>query len=305
MNIHIKKSFGFTLFGSNQGRQVRQSFLWSRQSRGSSIKSGQKVLIKAIIVFALIIFLNIFQSPIRNSFYFISSPIVKVFSGAGKNFSVLFESFLNAKKLSGENNNLREDNQKLLSEISLLKEDLKENQDSKEFLKNTKSNNLKAVLGKIIGLDTFNDLILIDKGSDDGIFKDMPVISSQKVLYGKIFEVYKNFSQVMLISNKNSVLNVKIQRDDATKTPIYGAIKGYGNLSFYLDLVDFNAEIKENDVLVTSGLEGIFPSNLLIGKVKSVNKNDLKPFQTAEIQPFFNIKNIDSLFLITNYKHEK
>jgi rod shape-determining protein MreC len=87
--------------------------------------------------------------------------------------------------------------------------------------------------------------------------------------------------------------------------PIFGAIKGNGNFSLYLDLVPSNAPLHTQDVVVTSGQEGIFPRNLLIGSITQSTKNDLKPFQTAPIQPFFDVKNHDTLFIITDYKREK
>ena len=60
--------------------------------------------------------------------------------------------------------------------------------------------------------------------------------------------------------------------------------------------------INEGDVLITSALEKTFPKGLLIGKVVKIQKNDQKPFQQAEVKPFFNLNGLDNLFVITNYK---
>ncbi|OGZ64582.1 MAG: rod shape-determining protein MreC [Candidatus Staskawiczbacteria bacterium RIFCSPLOWO2_01_FULL_40_39] len=272
-------------------------------------KKQNFLLLKTIIV--IIVFLtlagsfHLFEDQIKNYSYRATSPIAKVFWRAGDSLSMLSKSFAGGRWITEENNNLKEENQKLLSEISSLKEKLQENQAIGEFLQNTQNDHFETLLASVVGVDYANDVILIDKGSDDGIEENMPVISSQKVIYGKVLKVYKNFSNVMMVSNKNSVLDVKIQDGDVTKPPIYGAIKGNGNLSFYLDLVSLDAQIKEGDTLVSSALEGIFPKDLLVGKVLSINKDDLKPFQTARVQPFFDIKNIDSLFVITDYKKEK
>lgn len=260
------------------------------------------IIIKIIILFTLIVFLNIFQIQIRNYFYFISSPISKIFLQSGSNTFNFFSSFLSFSDLKKENNNLKEENEILLSKLSLLQQSLRDNQELKTALENTKNDNFNIVLIKITGLDAQNDIVTINKGSDDGIFENMPLISGQKVLYGKVIKVYKNFSQVILISSKNSTVDAKIQNNDIQKPQIYGAIKGTGALSLYLDLVASDAEIKEGDTLVTSALEGTFPPNLLIGKIISTDKNDAKPFQTAHLQPLFNIKNTDTLFIITNYK---
>ncbi len=246
-------------------------------------------------------FVSVFQLPIRNSVYFISSPETKFLKEAGRNTLAFFESYFNGKGLKQENSNIKEENQNLLSHISLLQESLRQNQAGTESQEVAKANNFNVVLAGVVGLNVGDDSLLINKGLDDGISQNMPLISAQKVVYGKVLKVYKNFSEVLLISSKNSVVDVKVQRADVTQTPVYGAVKGSGNLSVYLDLVNSNSKLNENDVLVTSGLEGIFPKDLLVGKITSVSQNDLKPFQTAKVQPFYDVQNIDHLLVITNY----
>lgn len=263
-----------------------------------------KNLANLTILIFLILFLNIFQSQIRNYFYIVSSPISQSLARTSRGSYNFLESFLQSRYLKRENNNLKEENQKLISQLAVLRENLTEKEAAQELIKNTKGYNYETIPAKIAGLYGFDGFILINKGSDNGIQENMPLISSQKVLYGKIFKVYKNFSQVMLISNKNSVVNVKVQSNDLTKKPVYGVVKGRGDSSLNLDLVNYDAEIEENNVVITSGLEGTFPLNLLVGKIKSVNKDDLKAFQTAQVLPFFSIENMD-VFVITNYLQAK
>ena len=108
----------------------------------------------------------------------------------------------------------------------------------------------------------------------------------------------------MLISNKNNTLNIKIQKDDTLSPPIYGLVRGENNFTAILDTVPLDREIKNEDVLITSSLEGTFPRDLLVGKITEVQKDDLKPFQTAKIELFFNLKQADKLFIISDYKVE-
>jgi len=142
----------------------------------------------------------------------------------------------------------------------------------------------------------------------------MPVINQQNILVGKVFKVYKNFSDIMLVSNKNSVINVKIQQQNViTDTSasatlpaeIDGVLKGDGGLTAHLDLVPINSNINPYDVLVTSSLEKSFPKDLLVGKILQKTKNDQEPFQKAQISLFFDVKTADNLFVITNYKNPK
>ncbi|OGZ70425.1 MAG: hypothetical protein A2980_00685 [Candidatus Staskawiczbacteria bacterium RIFCSPLOWO2_01_FULL_33_13] len=261
----------------------------------------KKIMIKSIILVLILAFLYIFGGQIKNSFYVISSPISKNLWESGKVTSNFFESFFASADLKNKNNGLHQENQKLLLEISFLKDFLRANYELQQALQTGQTNNFSLVPTQTIELDSLNDFILVNKGQEDGIVENMPVISSNGVLYGKIYKVHKNFSEVMLISNKLSVLDVKIQNDDPSLIPVYGAIKGNGSLSLYLDLVSSDAPLKERDILVSSALEGLFPKNLLVGEILSENKNDLKPFKTAEVRPFFDIKNIDNLFIITDY----
>ncbi len=293
------------------------------KSPNSNSLTWQKIIIALVILMLCIGFLTIFQSPIKNTFYYATSPLLNIFKEAGQSTSTFLGGLFNGASKTQENKNLKEENQRLLSQIFTLQENAKQYQAIKEIAQATQSDNFKLVIAQALNLDTFNDSIIINKGSDDGIYENMPVISSTKVLYGKISKVYKNFSQVALISKKNSVVDVKIypvksasqneavsseggqfngvKAQDAAENTVLGAVKGSGNLSLYLDLVSSDSKINEGDTIVTSGLERIFPKDLLIGSIISIDKNDLKPFQTARLQSFFDIKSTDNLFIITDY----
>lgn len=264
-----------------------------------------KILIGIVILFLFIGVLNLFQKQFKNFFYFVSEPLQKTFWKAGNSASGLLGSFLELNNLANENKELNTRNQELLEEITILQQIKTENQALKEVIGAGQNKEFKLILTDVIGIDSYQDFILINKGSEDGISENMPVINAQKVLFGKIFEVYKNFSKVMLVSNRNSVLDIKIQKDDTISPPIYGAVRGEGNLAAILDLVPLDREVKNGDILITSSLEGVFPKGLLVGKITEVGRDDLKPFQTARIDLFFNLKQMDKLFVITDYKIEK
>ncbi len=268
--------------------------------------SIRKILTGIIILFILIFVLNLFQNQVKNTFYIISHPVEKTLSMAADNTSVFFASLFGKKELKKENEELKIENEKLLSMISSLQSDERENQIAADILG---FKNMKLVLSGVIGLDSQQDIISIDKGLTSGVLEGMAVINQQKVLFGKVIKVYNSFSKVMLISSKSSVIDVRVQQDDPRGTPtkpvINGLIKGSGGLGVYLDLVPTDQEIKEQDILITSALEELFPKDLLVGKVTKNYKNDQKPFQQARVEPFFNIKNTDNLLVITDYKKEK
>ena len=149
----------------------------------------------------------------------------------------------------------------------------------------------KLALTQVIGKDMSQDFLLIDKGVKDGISENMPVITQQKVLVGRIGETYDKFSKVMLISNKDSSFDAKVN-------DISGIIKGQGNFKILFDLIPREKDLFQGDIVVTSALGGFFPGGLLIGEIKEVQKSDVEPFQQAEIESFFDISQTETLFII-------
>lgn len=268
-----------------------------------------KFLIGALALLFFIAVLNFFNSSVKNTFYALSSPLHKTFWSAGESTSGFLASFLNAGNLDKENKNLKNDNQKLQAEVASLQAIINGNQAQSAVSAVCQNSGFKLLMAGAMGLDE-QDILSINKGSADGVAENMPVINQQGALFGKVFKVYKNFSQVMLISNKNSVINVKVQQATFDKSSasqavvpkeIDGVVKGLGKLGVYLDLVPIDDTLNQGDVLVTSALEGTFPKDLLVGTVLKVQKNDQDPHQTSEVKPFLNSLG-DNLFVITNYK---
>ncbi len=209
------------------------------------------------------------------------------------NFSGTIFEIQNLKK---ENEKLSLKNQELLSENSQLKELKNENDILREALNLNLQKDFGLEIAEVISRDAFQDFILINMGEKSGLKKGMPVLAQGKVILGKISEVYDNFSKVMLISDKSSSFDAKIQDSD-----IYGVVKGEGNYLVIFDLIPQDKEIKQGDLVITSSLGGIFPKGLLVGEIKEVKKSDVTPYQKADLQPFFYPSNLETVFIITSF----
>lgn len=254
------------------------------------------LLLVLLIVFFLVLNLTSADKTVKNFFYSISSSIQKTLWRAGGAVSDFFETISETKNLKKENEELALKIQALLSENIQLKELRKENEILREALGVGLEKDFRLVFAEIIGKDISQDSLLIDKGSKDGIYKNSPVITQQKTLIGKISEVYENFSKVMLISDKESSFDAKISDGE-----IYGIVKGKGNLELFLDLIPKDKEIKEGDFIITTPLGGVFPGGLLAGEIKKVKKSDVEPFQQAEIKSAVDVREVESLFVITEF----
>ena len=247
----------------------------------------RKILIGVVILILLIFLANVFQKEVRNFFYYISSPVQKVFWRIGDKASDFLAGVFKAGDIKKELDETKLKNQELLSQIIVLQEQKKENNILREALGIGLQKEFKLALAQVIGKDISQDSILIDKGVQNGLLKDMPVITEQNVLVGRVSEIYNRFSKVMLISHKDSSLDAEL-----------GVVRGQGNFNLLFDLIPREQEIFPGDMVVTSGLDNDFPKGLLVGQIKEVKKNDVEPFQQAEIEPAFNISQIEKVFII-------
>lgn len=250
------------------------------------------IITALIIVFFTILNLSNFTHEVKNFFYFISAPIQKTLWQAGINVSGFFETIAEIKELEQRNKELELERQELLAQIAFLRKLEKENEILREALNIGLQQEFELVFAEIISKDIFQDSILINKGFEHGLEKGMPIITQQKVLVGKISQVYRNFSRVILISNQDKVFPAKISEKD-----ILGTIEGKGNLQMALDFIPHRKEVIQGDLIVTAVLEGVFPEGLLVGQVVEI-ESGIGPFQQIRVKPVFDLKEIKAVFVI-------
>jgi rod shape-determining protein MreC len=264
------------------------------------MKPGNKLKWGAVLIvlIALFVLINLtgFSSSIRNFFYSISAPVQASLWKAGDGARGFFDAITNLKNLESENENLKAENLGLLAEKAALLQLSSENQSLREALGIKLNEGFQLVGADTISKDASEDIILVNKGSEEGMAEGFPAITSQKVLIGRITEVYKHYSKITLITNKDSSFDAKIDDTGAT-----GMVKGQGSSKASLELIPREIDIKEGDQIMTTSLGDIFPDGLFAGQIKSVSKSDLEAFQKAEISPGFEIKNLGNIFIIVNF----
>ena len=253
------------------------------------------VFILLIVIF-LVLNLTGFSKEVKNFFYLISSPVQKTFWQAGEQISDFWQGLFEINVLQKEITELSLENQRLLSENVGLKVLKEENETLRQALGIGLEKDFQIIFCQNISKDIFQDSILIDKGAEKGVLKGMPVITSQKALIGRIGEVYKDFSEVILITNKESSFDAKIFERDVS-----GVVKGRGDSKLELTLISKDKEISQGDFVVTAVFGGIFPKGLLVGSIQEIEKLDIEPFQVAEINPSVDFKKLDNLFIIIDF----
>ena len=150
----------------------------------------------------------------------------------------------------------------------------------------------------VIGRDPspFLHYVIINRGSNDGIRRGMPVVTDQG-LVGRVDAVIADASRIQLITDPASTVNVRLQNAE-TDASLSGSITG--DLS--LDLVSQDTSIQSGDLVLTSGLGGGYPPNLIVGQVGNVRTNDVDLFQQANVQPVVDFNRLQIVLIITNFE---
>jgi rod shape-determining protein MreC len=150
----------------------------------------------------------------------------------------------------------------------------------------------------VIGRDPspFLRYVIINIGSNEGVLPGMPVVTD-KGLVGRVDAVIAEAARVQLVTDAASAVNVRMQASDV-EAMLIGSITG--DLS--LDNIPQDATIQVGDVVLTSGLGGGYPPNLLVGQVVSVRKLNSELFQQAAIQPNVEFNRLQFVLVITNFK---
>lgn len=157
---------------------------------------------------------------------------------------------------------------------------------------------LRRQTANVIGYDTSPAVrsILIDKGSDDGVRVGMPV-ESPRGLIGRIFRTTQNSSQVVLITDNASAIPVRLGTSRAT-----GSLKGRGaSGDLIVDWIDLKFQLEVGEVVLTSGLGGDFPQDIVIGRVVQVLRNESDLFQQAIVQPATDFDTLEIVLIVTDF----
>lgn len=194
-----------------------------------------------------------------------------------------------------ENKRLQKRIDELLIEGERYQEAIYKNRRLSELLKLREGSKNYITTAKVIarGVDYWTDKVIIDKGLKDGVLKDMSAITP-KGLAGKIINVSDSFSHLLLITDINFSAAVRLQ-----KSRKEGIISGRGRRKCILKYIPSEEEIKTGDIIITSGLDSLFPPGIPVGYVSKVdNKGDRGYFQYIELIPFQDHTKMEEVIIV-------
>ncbi|MEK7203052.1 MAG: rod shape-determining protein MreC [Patescibacteria group bacterium] len=239
--------------------------------------------------------------PIESSISYCLNPVTKNFYFLGSGLRSIYNKQTNKQDLINRIKQLENQSNKLIIENVKLKILEEENQILRQNLKFFAKNQYYYKMANIVSrgesadLIKGNQMIIIDKGSDDGLLPGLPVISpdtynfdNQGVIVGKIMAVKKNSSEVCLLNNKNCKLACSLSGQIKTNGIVHGEL----GLTVKMEFIPQTEKINKGDIIITSGLEQNIPQGLAIGKVMDVAQNSNELWQSAIVEPLINFDNL-------------
>ena len=272
------------------------SFLFKRR-RGLTLLAALFLSIVLLVVDTRSFTIN----PARIGYSVLSSVQIG-FAGIKNFFRETVNSVTELQKLKSEYDALREQ----LEDYHILQRDLvnlrSENERLKTLLDVTEEIEYRHIPSRIIAKDpsAYFHSFTINKGSHDGIQKDMPVIAYQQGfqgVVGKIIETGPFTSRILPLISANCYVGSRLQN-----SRFEGLVQGGGGINHPILMryvvKSAREEIQFGDLVETSGLDSIYPSNIFIGRVRSIGSKEWEPDLELAIEPIIDFSRLEYVVVL-------
>jgi len=225
------------------------------------------------------------------------APFQMGFSDTMEEASNFASTITRVRDLADENADYKDQIDKLQSQVVKMHELEVENADLRNLLSMKSRTGPGALVPvQVIARDDspYVQAITIDHGASDGVKQDAVVITHQG-LVGLVEKVDPTSSKVRLINDLNSSVSVRLQTEARTTGVLRGQSQGNLMVIAYIPQTDV---VTPGDVVLTSGLGGVYPEGLVVGKVARVERKDADPFQAAVVEAVVAMDKLERLYIL-------
>lgn len=258
-------------------------------------KNANKVFFILLVISITLIVLRLTPTiqAIKQIAYSVLVPDIEISSNVFSKTGSFLLNLSNIIKVNQENVELKNDNLKLTQELKNSQIILEENLRLKNLLNIKETKILKPVFASIIVREPtqWYQLVIIDKGSDDGIELDDSVVAvlsnGQICVFGRIAEIYESTAKVALVTNPLFSLPVQI------KNPNIDCIcEGSDSQYLKLSFIPQSAKLNLNDQIVTSALSNVFEKGISVGTIVDISKTSYGDYQEVLVEPYCQTESI-------------
>lgn len=162
----------------------------------------------------------------------------------------------------------------------------------------TRASNQQFLAADVIGIDqmALRRTLTINRGTRDGIAVGMPVVTG-KGLVGRVIAVGATSARVLLITDRDSAVSARLQ-----STRAVGSVRGQTSGSLRMEMIPLGQQVRVGDLVITSGLGGNFPPDIVIGVVTSTRQFEFELAQEAELTSLNDFDSLEFVLVITSFE---
>ncbi len=224
----------------------------------------------------------------------IISPLQNALTKTVRGVEGFWDKYFGLVRVYEENRMLLEEIQSLRLDNFQYREMLATHQRLRELLQFKEHTNWPMMAAQVIGRDPTGlfKSVIIDKGARSGIRMDMPVLSAEGVA-GRVVSVSPNYSKVLLIIDQNSAVDCLNQT-----TRDQGVLRGASTEICELDYVLNTSRMGQGDIIITSGLCGVFPKGLPVGRVTRVSDRPGALFKDVQVHTMVDFNRLEEVLVV-------
>ncbi|MDD5560023.1 rod shape-determining protein MreC [Candidatus Methylomirabilis sp.] len=223
------------------------------------------------------------------------SPFLRLATKSFDLTATLWNEYVDLRRVRRDNQLLKEEIRQLQTEVGELHETALEHARLSRLLQMSNRVGTETVVAKVIGKDATNwfRTILIDRGADRGIQRHMVVVTTEG-LVGRVVDVTPFTARVQLITDPESAVGALIQR-----SRVIGVAAGSQGGALQIKYLPLMADVAVGDRIITSGMGGIFPKGIPVGKVvRSSRPTNGTLFQLIEAQPHADFSRLEDVMVL-------
>jgi rod shape-determining protein MreC len=208
------------------------------------------------------------------------------------NFS---ESVKTTDQLSAENKALKQRILKLQGQQQQLQFLQNENRRLRELLGSDARESARRMVAEVIAVasEPFSQQLVINKGTLSGVYEGQPVLDSSGII-GQVQDVGGNTARVLLISDQSHAISLRSERND-----IRALAQGTGDIGrLELMFIPHSTELREGDLLMSSGLGGVFPEGYPVARIANIVRDESLPFATVFADPVSALDRVRNVLLL-------
>lgn len=224
----------------------------------------------------------------------ITSPVQYGITSIVRGVKTLWTSYIYLINVNRENALLKNNIEKLKQENNQLLEAVFLNNRLKDLLAFKQELTAATEAADVIGIEISGWIktITINKGVSDGIKRDM-IIATPLGIAGRIIDAQSTSSKALLVTDPRCAIDVIVQR-----TRVKGIAEGNGADRLILKYTRHEDDVRVGDILISSGLDGIFPKGMAVGEIVRVEKGEDNFFMDIEVNPSADLKKLEEVLVV-------